>query len=503
MVTFPTDISVLPIVPPLMMLATALVVILADLFLFKEGEKHATVWLALLGLGATLVATLVTWASLGGRSVSAFAGLVTLDTYALMLDVIIIIVTAIVMLLSAEYLVEQNIEHAEFYTLLLLSAMGMMIMGRGVELISLWVGFETFSIALYVLAAYARPKLESEEAGLKYFFLGTFAAGFFLYGIAMTYAATGTTRLAGIADFIRVNQANIGANTMLFVGLGLMLVGLSFKVALVPFHQWTPDVYDGAPTAVTAFMATATKAAGFALLMRVLLVAFPAPAMAAAWTGILALLAALTMIVGNVVALMQRNMKRLLAYSSIAQAGYIMIAVVAGGSGGVTAAMYYLLAYAVMTLGAFGVVIALNRGGDEMLELNSYAGLSTRAPFLAMSLAVFMFALTGFPPLAGFVGKWYIFQNAVDSGWAWLAVVGALTSVVSAGYYLYVVVLMYMRPAPENAPVIGDGRGPAGTAVALALVATLLLGLFSAPIFNLAPQLQAAAVALSAQIPLR
>ena len=231
-------------------------------------------------------------------------------------------------------------------------------------------------------------------------------------------------------------------------------------------------------------MATATKAAGFAGLLRVLFLAFPQ--LSGAWSSILALLAVLTMLGGNVIALSQRNIKRMLAYSSIAHAGYILIAVVAGGAQGVSAAMFYILVYALMTLGAFAVVIALNRGGDEVVNFEDYAGLVQRRPGLTHALAVFMFALTGFPPLAGFVGKWYIFDLAVRNGWAWLAVVGTLASVISAGYYLYLVVLMYMRPAPDNAPPLGGSQGTAGLAVALTLIGTVLLGIFASPVFNLA-----------------
>ncbi len=484
MINFPSDLNLGPIAPALAVVATGILVMLADLFLFRAEDRHNTVWIALGGLIGAFLLTLGYWGQVAGGPVTALGGLAILDRFALFLDLIIILVTAIVMLLAAEYLVEQNIEHAEFYTLILFSASGMMLMGASADLMTLWVSFETFSIALYVLAAYARPKVESEEAGLKYFFLGAFSAGFFLYGIALTYGATGTTKLARIADFIQANAATIAANNMLYVGLGLILVGLGFKVALVPFHQWTPDVYEGAPTAVTAFMATATKAAGFAALLRVLFLAFPQ--ISGAWSGILALLAVLTMIGGNVIALSQRNIKRMLAYSSIAHAGYILIAVVAGGAQAVSAAMYYILVYALMTLGAFAVVIALNRGGAEVLNFEDYAGLVQRRPGLTHALAVFMFALTGFPPLAGFVGKWYIFDLAVRNGWAWLAVVGALASVISAGYYLYLVVLMYMRPAPDNAPALGGAQGTAGLAVALTLIGTVLLGIFASPVFNLA-----------------
>lgn len=484
MINFPADLSLAPLIPALLVVVAGVLVMLADLFVFKAGAKHNAVWLALGGLGVAFFVTLSLWGTVAAGPVTAFGGLAVLDRFALFLDLTIILVTGIVMLLSAEYLVEQNIEHAEFYTLTLFSAAGMILMGASADLMTLWISFETFSIALYVLAAYARPKIESEEAGLKYFFLGAFSAGFFLYGIAMTYGATGTTKLAGIAQFIQANAANIADNNMLYVGLGLILVGLSFKVALVPFHQWTPDVYEGAPTAVTAFMATATKAAGFAALLRVLFLAFPQ--LSGAWAFILALLAVTTMLGGNIIALAQRNIKRLLAYSSIAHAGYVLIAVVAGGAEGVSAAMFYLLVYALMTLGAFAVVIALNRGGSEMVNLDNYAGLALRQPRMALALAVFMFALTGFPPLAGFVGKWYIFDLAVRNGWAWLAVVGAIASVISAGYYLYLVVLMYMRPAPQDAPALGNAIGPAGVAVALTILGTIILGIFASPIFAFA-----------------
>lgn len=485
MVTFPSDFVLTPLVPSLLLLTTAAFVLLADLFLFDENTRHGTAWIALIGLGITLLATLYIW-STADLPMLALGGLAVLDSFGLFLILTITLVTAVVVLLSAEYLVEQRIEHAEFYALLLLAASGMMLMGISAELMTLWVGLETFSIALYVLAAYARPKVESEEAGLKYFFLGAFAAGFFLYGIALVYGATGTTRLAAIADFIARAGAGVTANNLLFVGLGLILVGLLFKIAAVPFHQWTPDVYEGSPTAVTAFMATATKAAAFAALLRILLVAFPAPATASAWSLMLAIIAVLTMIVGNVAALGQRNLKRLLAYSSIAQAGYILVAVVAGGQAGAAAAMLYVLAYAMMTLGAFAVIIALNRGGNEFITLDSISGLASRAPWLALAMAVFMFALTGFPPFIGFFGKWFIFTTAVASGWAWLAAVAALASVVSAGYYLRVVVVMYMRPAPEDAPPVGDARGPAGWAVGLTLAATVFLALFAGSMFSAA-----------------
>ena len=482
-VTMPTDVSFLPILPSALVALTAVVVILADIFLLRDKQKHWTAWLAMIGLGLSLMVTLAMFSGLNHASLPFFGGFVILDDFALFVDILVIVVTLVAVLMSAEYLVEQGIEHAEFYVLMLFAASAMMLMGTSAELITLWVTLETFSIALYVLAAYARPRVESEEAGLKYFFLGAFAGAFLLYGIALLYAATGTTGLAAIGRFIQANGLAAGGNALILLGLGLVLVGLSFKSAFVPFHQWTPDVYEGAPTAVTAFMATATKAAAFAALLRVLLVAFPAPQMTSAWTVALAIIAVLTMLGGNLMALAQNNIKRLLAYSSIAQAGYVLIAVVAGAS---SAAMFYLLAYAMMTLGAFAVVISLNNYGSEMLDLDSYAGLAGRAPGRALALALFMFALTGFPPLAGFVGKWFIFSAAIATGWTWLALIGALAIVISAAYYLRVVVLMYMRPAPAEAQPLGAPSGGATWALGITAVAVLLLGLFASPIVNMA-----------------
>ncbi|MFN8485539.1 MAG: NADH-quinone oxidoreductase subunit N [Anaerolineae bacterium] len=481
-VTMPTDASVLPLLPSALVAATAIVVILADIFLLDAQRKHWTAWIALVGLAFAGLVTLAIYGGLGHASIPSFGGFLILDDFALFVDILVIVVTIVAVLMSAEYLVEQGIEHAEFYVLMLFAASAMMLMGTSAELITLWVCLETFSIALYVLAAYARPKVESEEAGLKYFFLGAFAGAFLLYGIALLYAGAGTTTLAGIGRFVQANGTAALGNALLLLGLGLVLVGLSFKAAFVPFHQWTPDVYEGAPTAVTAFMATATKAAAFAALLRILLVAFPGP-LAPTWTVALAIIAALTMLGGNLMALAQNNIKRMLAYSSIAQAGYVLVAVVAGAS---NAAMFYLLAYAMMTLGAFAVIISLNNYGSEMLDIDSYAGLAGRAPGRALALALFMFALTGFPPLAGFVGKWFIFSSAVATGWTWLALIGALASVISAGYYLRIVVLMYMRPAPAETQPLGSPTGGAAWAMGITVVAVLLLGVFASPILNMA-----------------
>ncbi len=338
-----------------------------------------------------------------------------------------------------------NIERGEYYTLMLFSVAGMMLMAQAADLIVVFLALELLSIPLYVLAAFAHPQLDSGEAGIKYFLLGAFSGGFVVYGIALVFGATQNTALLEIAKVVSTGVANI---PLLLAGSALILVGFAFKVAAVPFHMWTPDVYQGAPTPVTAFMAAGAKIAGFAALMRVFATAFPS--LAVDLTPVLAVLAALTMIVGNVVAVAQTNIKRMLAYSSIAHAGYIMMAFVAFGNPDVSptaiaAGVFYLVAYALTNFGSWGIVIALEKAEGKGLELKDYAGLGKSNPFMAAAMTVFMLSLTGIPPTLGLVGKFYLFSAVVDAGMYWLAIVGVLTSLISAYYYLRVVVIMYMH----------------------------------------------------------
>ncbi len=496
MVILPLNLTVL--LPQIIVAATAMVVLLADVFT-PAGEKR---WLAYLSLAGVIVAGLAT-ISLWGQPGADFQGMAVLDSFALFLDLLFLGIAALVLLLSAGYLTEQGLERGEYYALLLLATAGMMLLGTATDLITLFLGLETFSLALYVLAGFARPRLESQESALKYFLLGAFASGFLLYGIALTYGATGSTNLARIGAFLGAGHG-LG-DPMLLLGLGLILVGFGFKIAMAPFHMWTPDVYEGAPTSVTAFMAAATKTAGFAALLRVLLAAFPA--LEGQWVPLLAVLSVITMTVGNVVAIVQGNIKRMLAYSSIAHAGYVLIAVVAGGRTptlpsvppnfggpggqgvweGVSAALFYLVVYALMTLGAFGVVIALSREGREVVQIDDYVGLSQTNPWLAAAMAVFMLSLAGFPPTAGFVGKFYLFSTAVRAGLAWLALLGVLNSVLSVYYYARVVVLMYMHPPAEGRPVAASKLSAlVSVALALALLGTLGFGVFPAGLIGLA-----------------
>jgi NADH-quinone oxidoreductase subunit N len=336
-----------------------------------------------------------------------------------------------------------KIEHGEYYVIMLFSIVGMILMSQATDLIITFLALELLSIPLYVLAAFAYPRTESEEAGIKYFLLGSFATGFVVYGIALTFGATGTTSLAGIVA--AVPNCNL---TLLLAGAALILVGFGFKIGAVPFHMWTPDVYQGAPTSVTAFMAAGAKAAGFAALLRVFATAFPS--LATDLMPVLALLSALSMVLGNIIAIAQTDIKRMLAYSSIAQAGYILMAFVPFANESVrlvsvSAGLFYLVAYTITSFGSWGVVIALEKAEGRGLAIADYAGLGKKYPLLAAAMAVFMLSLTGLPPTLGLIGKIYLFRAVMEGGVYWLALLGVITSLISAFYYLRVIVTMYMK----------------------------------------------------------
>ena len=352
----------------------------------------------------------------------------------------------------------------------------MMLMGMANDLILVFVALELLSIPLYILCAFARPRLESEESAMKYFLLGAFSSGFLVFGIALIYGATGATALPAVLAGLS------GGSGLGLAGVALLLVGFAFKVAAVPFHSWTPDVYEGAPTVVTAFMSVGAKVGGFAAMMRVFMAAFPN--VADTWVPVLAVLSALTMVVGNVAALGQQNIKRMLAYSSIAHAGYIMMAVAAGSDLGISAALFYMLAYLFTNMGAFALVAAVERRDGSGLRLEDYKGLAKRHPVIALVLAYFMLSLTGIPPSGGFTGKFFVFQAALEADLLWLTIVGVVTTVVSGYFYLRVVFMMFMFE--------GEGmirlRPALGLAVALALIGTLLLGFAPGPWYEMARQ---------------
>ena len=364
-------------------------------------------------------------------------------------------------------------DHGEYYALLLFSTLGMMVMAGSLDLITIFLGLETLSISLYILAGFLREQLKSNESALKYLLLGAFASGFVLYGIALIYGASGSTNLRRVAEAVAAGK--IASPTLLMIGMGLLIIGFGFKVASVPFHMWTPDVYEGAPTSVTAFMIAGTKSAAFAAFLRILMTALPA--LHPDWSRVLWVLAILTMTVGNVVAISQSNIKRMLAYSSIAHAGYILVALVAAGKLGSSSVLFYLTAYSFMNLGAFAVIIALARQDGERTTIDDYAGLGLRYPFLGAAMALFMFSLAGIPPTGGFMGKFYIFSAAIQAKYVGLAIIGVLNSVISVYYYLRVTVVMYMGQGKAE-PALGRVSPALTLAVLIAIAGTLQLGLF-------------------------
>jgi NADH-quinone oxidoreductase subunit N len=468
----PTTTDLTAVLPTLILMVWGMGLLLVGLLVSGE-RKPLIAWLALVGLGGAFLAGLLRW----DRPVSGFSDAVRLDNYSLFLSFIFTIAGMLTVLLSLHYLRDRRIERGEYYPLLLFSISGMTLMSSVNDLTILFIALELLSIPLYVLAGFARPVEESEESALKYFLLGAFASAFLIYGIALVYGGTGTTALP------EITAGTMGGNlALVLVGAGLILVGLAFKVAAVPFHMWTPDVYEGAPTPVTAFMSVGAKAAGFAALGRVFLLTLPS--LGDDWGPAVAVLAALTMILGNVVALSQNNIKRMLAYSSIAHAGYLLMGIAARNERGLAGLLLYLLAYTFTNLGAFAVLTAMARREGEDLSFAPYAGLAKRQPRLAAAMALFMFSLTGIPPTSGFVGKYYLFWATVEANLIWLAVLGVLTSLISAFFYLRVVVTMYFDDPPRDMP--SHLYPTLLTALVLTAAGTLVLGLWPEPLLRLA-----------------
>jgi NADH-quinone oxidoreductase subunit N len=480
---FPSATDIIAILPQCIVAVLAMIVLVADAAAPRM-SKRALANFTVLGLLVALVVQVIQQPGLE----PVFQKMVAADDYARYFNLVFLVGAIISVLLSVDYLEREQISHGEYYALVLLTTAGMMIMAAATDLIVVFLGLEVLSISLYILAGYARERLISEEAAMKYFLLGAFASAFFLYGVALVYGATRSHNLLDIA----VQVKNNGASPLLLAGAALLIVGFGFKVAVVPFHVWTPDVYEGAPTSVTAFMSVGAKAAGFAAFLRVFAVALPSLGMESA--KIIAIISALTMVVGNFVAVAQKNIKRMLAYSSIAHAGYIMMGMVAAISPGkdatradaIGAVLFYTLAYTVTNLGAFAVVMAFRRQGEEVLELDDYAGLGLKYPALGAAMTLFMVSLAGLPPTAGFLGKLYLFRAALGAERTGLVIVGVLTSVVSFYYYLAVIVRMYMAaptPATEKTEAVPDAH--LALALALTAVGTLWLGIW--PAWTLGP----------------
>jgi proton-translocating NADH-quinone oxidoreductase, chain N len=506
---------------PIIVMVLGMVVLLMDLNAEStRAQRQRLVWISLLGLAGAFVMAMA--AGFGIKTLpsdvrpeaSYFGGGMVGDRFGALFSMVLCIIAALSLLMSDRYLEEKGLNQGEYYALILFSTAGSMMMAYAYDLVNVFIGLEILSVALYILSGFARRELRSEESAVKYFLLGAFASGFLMFGTALVYGAVGTSLLtvqteveknASLTNFYTIAMAlrdtastatPLASSPIFVAGIALLIVGLGFKAAIVPFHSYAPDVYEGAPTSVTAFMSAGAKAGAFAAFLRVYQILLPSEAATGPYRSVLWGLAAATMIVGNVLAVRQVNIKRMLAYSSIAHAGYILLGVLATGAVGLRgnemdearsvaqgAVLYYLFVYTFMNLGAFAMVIWLSRrNGREFLNIQDYAGLARQQPGAAAVMAVFMLSLAGIPPAAGFFGKLYLFLSAVNSGYTGLAVLGLLTSVIGVYYYLNIIVTMYFRPAVNDfSETLGGG---AKTAALIAAAATLLLGVIPVPAFS-------------------
>ncbi len=467
--------DLLPALPFLIISIWAIVLLMVDLFVSNKGI------VAILSAVGVTLALVVVIMRFGSEQV-AFDGMIVADSFSDFLQIVILATALLGIAVAYDYLRRMHMERGEYYALMLFTVAGMLLMSLAGDLILVFLAIELLSLPLYVMSGFARPEKGSEEAAMKYFILGAFSSAFLVYGIALIFGATGTTNMAGVAQSIGGDQADL---TLLIIAVPMLLVGLGFKVAAVPFHMWTPDVYEGAPSAAVAFMSVGAKVAGFAALLRIFIAALPG--LAQAWGPVVVAVSAATMIWGNVAAIAQTNIKRMLAYSSIAHAGYLLMALAAASDPrvadkAVSAALFYLFAYLFSNLGAWAVVLTLERSEGRGLLIEDYAGLGRRRPALALAMAIFMLSLIGVPPTVGFIGKFLVFSVTIEAGLIGLALVGVVTSLVSAYYYLRVVVMMYMRSGePET-----RSEGWLNRTVGLTALATILLGVLPGPILILA-----------------
>ncbi|MCS7299989.1 MAG: NADH-quinone oxidoreductase subunit N [Fimbriimonadales bacterium] len=452
---------------------TALATLIVELFL-PRGQRAPLVILGLLGLAVAAYFQVAVWQSV----VVTFGGMVVSDSLGSILSLAVLGATALTLLFSEDYLQAKGLRYGEFYPLLLFASAGAMAMLTTTNLMVMFIGLETLSLALYVLSGLSRAEARSEESALKYFLLGAFASAFLLYGIALLYGATGSVDLRAIPAAWQGAEGATAA--LLTASIVLLLIGLGFKASLVPFHLWTPDVYQGAPTVATAYMSAVAKAAAFGVLIRLMVHAAPD---AALWTPVLWWLSMLSMVVGNTAALVQRDAKRMLAYSSIAHAGYLTVGLVSANATGATGIVYYLVAYSLMTVGAFGVLTLMARAGDTT-TVEALQGLYRRNPFAAHAMAILMLSLAGIPPTAGFWGKWYLFFAAIEANQVLLALALALTSVIGAAYYLRLVFSLYAEPREK--PTAWRVPAPMTACLLACLIGLIGLGVFPASLTNAA-----------------
>jgi NADH-quinone oxidoreductase subunit N len=468
------------LMPEIVLSVFAMVVLMVDVFQKgqrSEPSRPVVTWLALAGLGAAALANL--WLMRSVQEATG-VGMVAIDGFRIFTNFLFLLAGGLFVLISTRYLEQERMRLGEVYVLVLLSVVGMMVFAGSRDLILVFLGLELMSLSIYVLVGANRRDPRSAEAALKYFLLGAFSSAFFLFGIALVFGGAGTTNIALASIILGVD--GLGANPLVILGLGFLLVGFSFKVAAVPFHMWAPDAYTGAPAPITAFMAAAVKAAGFAAFLRVFLTGFPG--LYERWGGVVILLALLTMIVPNVVALSQGTVKRMLAYSSVAHAGYLLVALSAASLLGAASFLFYLLAYTLMTIGAFGVVLLVAQRGEARLDLESYSGLGWQRPLLAVAMTIFLLSLAGFPATGGFIGKIYILRAALETGKVQLAVVLVMASLVSYWYYLRVAWYMWFRDPVAGAAVMPPISRSMAVALGIAVVGLLFLGLFPGPVMQ-------------------
>jgi len=455
------------LLPDIVLSLFGIAILLADSFVPKQ-RKHVLGVLSIVGIVATMACTI----NLVGEYGTYFSGMVVVDTFGIFFRLVFLVIAGLVILASFSYLDQQKLQLSEYYALILFATVGMNMMVASTQLIMIFLGLETLSVSSYVLLGIRRTDLKSNESALKYFLLGSFSSAFLLYGIALAYGATRSSDIQVIFRAIETRSADL---RLLHVALGLLLVGLGFKVSAVPFHVWTPDVYEGAPSPVSGFMSAGPKAASFAVMLRLLFVALPA--IQSKWVLLVGVSALLTMTIGNVVALVQSNIKRMLAYSSIAHAGYILVAVASATDSGITAVLFYTLAYALMNIGAFTVVSLIGKEDERNIHIEDYAGLGFKQPLLAASLSVFLLSLAGIPLTAGFAGKFFIFRAALESRLLWLTIFGVLNSALSVYYYLRVIVTMYMEePMADFSPVAVPTS--LRLALGIAVFGTLQMGIY-------------------------
>ena len=461
--------------PEVVLSLVAMVILMLD-FIVPKGRRDWLGYLSVLGVLLTLMVLFPQW----GATQSAFSGQYLIDPFALFFKIVFLASAGLIILMSIGYLRGEGADRGEFYALILFATLGMMLMASAVDLLILYIGMETMSICIYILAGFLKRERRSNEAALKYLLMGGFSSAIILYGMVMLYGLTGATGLKEIASAL---TADTLSNPALILAMVMLAAGFGFKIAAVPFHMWIPDVYEGAPTPITALLAAASEIAGLAILLRVFLVAIPG--LQDRWALLFYVLSLLTMTVGNVVAIAQSNIKRMLAYSSIAHIGYLLIGVVAGRELGISAALLYTVVYALMTLGAFAMVILLCVGGVKGERIDDFTGLAQRSPMAAAAMLILLLSLAGVPPTAGFVGKLYLFGAAIERGYVLLALIAVVNSTISLFYYMKVAVAMYMRDLPPTGLALSPSR-PLRVVLFVTVVGTLAIGIYPGPFLDLA-----------------